>query len=251
MVGRMRIAIISDVHANLAALEAVLRDAEQRKALDAVWCLGDMVGYGPQPRECLARLREVVSVCVVGNHDLAAIGHLSAEDFNPDAAAAARWTARQLAEADREYISSLPQVVREGDFTLVHGTLRWPVWEYLYSYEAAQAHLRRQQTPFSLVGHTHIPTLVVEDGRYPYGCELFYLEDGATVPLDPSRRLVINPGGVGQPRDGDPRASYAVYDVEQGTITIHRVEYEIEATQRLMMEAGLPSWLIQRLSLGR
>jgi len=247
----VRIAIISDVHANLAALEAVLRHAEAQKALDALWCLGDTVGYGPQPRECLARLRELATVLLVGNHDLAAIGQLSTEDFNPAAAAAARWTARQLTDADREFIARLPQVVEEDDFTMVHGTLRWPVWEYLYSYDAAQAHLQRQKTPFGLVGHTHVPMLVVEDERYPYGCELFYLEDGATVRLNPSRRLVINPGGVGQPRDGDPRASYAIYDTEEGTVTIHRVEYDIAATQRLMAEAGLPRWLIERLALGR
>jgi diadenosine tetraphosphatase ApaH/serine/threonine PP2A family protein phosphatase len=247
----MRIAIVSDVHANLAALEAVLRHAEAEGALDGLWCLGDMVGYGPQPCEVLDRLREAGARPVAGNHDLAAVGLASTEDFNPAAAAAVHWTARQLRDADRRYIESLPQVRREEGFTLVHGTLRWPVWEYLYSYDAALAHLSRQETPFGLVGHTHIPMLVVEDGRFPRGCELFYLQDGAVVELRPDRRLVLNPGSVGQPRDGDPRASYAIYDSEAGTFSLHRVEYDIAATQKLIEEAGLPRWLSERLAVGR
>ncbi len=247
----MRIAIVSDVHANLEALEAVLHHAEAAGALDGLWCLGDMVGYGPQPNEVLERLQEAGVRAVVGNHDLAAIGLLSTDDFNPAAAAAAHWTARQLQEGQRHYLASLPQVRREGDFTLVHGTLRWPVWEYLYSYGAAQAHLRLQETPFGLVGHTHVPMLVVEDASFPHGCELFYLRDGAVVELKPGRRLVINPGSVGQPRDGDPRASYAIYDSDAGTVVLHRVEYNIAVTQRLMEAAGLPRWLSERLAVGR
>jgi diadenosine tetraphosphatase ApaH/serine/threonine PP2A family protein phosphatase len=133
----------------------------------------------------------------------------------------------------------------------VHGTLRWPVWEYLYSYEAASAHLALQQTPFGLVGHTHVPILVLEGEQFPHGCELYHLEDGAAVRLSGEHRTVINPGGVGQPRDGDPRASYALYDSESQTVTVHRVEYDIAATQKLMEAAGLPRWLIERLALGR
>jgi len=247
----MRIAIISDVHSNLAALEAVLRHAQAQRALDGLWCLGDTVGYGPQPRECLRRLQEAGARMLVGNHDLAAIGQLPVEDFNPDAATAALWTGRQLGPEERQLIAGLPQVVEEGQFTLVHGTLRWPVWEYLYSYDAARGHLERQQSPFGLVGHTHVPMLVVEGPEFQQGCELYYLEDGATVELKGEGRLVINPGGVGQPRDGDPRASYAVYDSEAATITIHRVEYDIADTQKLMVAAGLPRWLIDRLTVGR
>ena len=111
--------------------------------------------------------------------------------------------------------------------------------------------MERQKSPFGLVGHTHVPLLVVEGSQFPQGCEMYYLEDGATVELSPGRRLVINPGGVGQPRDGDPRSSYAVYDTEASTITIHRVEYDIAATQKLMAAAGLPRWLIERLAMGR
>ena len=135
-------------------------------------------------------------------------------------------------------------------FTLVHGTLRGPVWEYLYSYEAAAAHLGMQRSPYSLVGHTHVPMLVVEDERLPRGCELYRAEDGQEVPLG-GQKLVINPGSVGQPRDGNPLAAYAVYDTAEATVTLHRVEYDVRTTQELMEAAGLPRSLIQRLPEGR
>ncbi len=247
----MRIVIIADVHGNLAALESVLRHAQASGAIDAFWCLGDAVGYGPQPRECVARLRELGVLMVAGNHDWAGTGKIGTEEFNPVAATAARWTREQLRPAERAYLDALPEVLTLEEFTLVHGTLRWPIWEYLTAHEAALAHLERQETPFSLVGHTHIPMLVVEQPEAPQGCAISYLEDGARVELSRQRRLVINPGGVGQPRDGDPRAAYAVLDAEANTVTLHRVEYDIEATQRLMEEAGLPHRLIQRLALGR
>ncbi len=268
----VRIVILSDVHGNLGALEAVLRHAQPQGSVDGVWCLGDTVGYGPQPRECIGRLREVGAVMVAGNHDRAGTGAMGTEEFNPDAASAARWTQQQLGEEERAYLDGLPEVrfasagqapqdeAAEGEFTLVHGSLRGPIWEYLYSYEAALAHLERQRTPFGLVGHTHVPMLVVEGEQFPQGCEMYYLEDGARVKVGAIResplqaggaRLVINPGGVGQPRDGDPRAAYGVYDTEEGSVTLHRVEYDIAATQRLMEAAGLPPWLIERLSLGR
>ncbi len=261
----MRIAIISDVHANLAALEAVLRHAEAQGPIDGLWCLGDSVGYGPQPSQCIARLREAGAELVAGNHDRAATGKMGTEEFNEDAAKAAHWTRGQLTEDDAAYLDALPEVTfltpgqdpglkavaSEAEFTLVHGTLRWPIWEYLHSYEAARAHLERQQTPFGLVGHTHLPMLVVEGDEYPQGCEMYFLEDGTRLSLSREHKLVINPGGVGQPRDGDPRAAYAVYDAESETIALHRVEYDIPTTQKLMEEAGLPRWLIERLAVGR
>ena len=248
----MRIAIVSDVHANLAALEAVLRHAEADGPIDGVWCLGDTVGYGPQPSQCVARLREAGAVAVAGNHDRAATGKMGTEEFNPDAATAALWTRDHLAEDAAAHLDGLPEVARPSEeFTLVHGTLRWPLWEYLSSYEAARAHLERQETPFSLVGHTHVPMLVGEGAEFEHGCEMDYLEDGQSVPLTEERRLVVNAGGVGQPRDGDPRAAYALFDAEARKVTIHRVEYDIKATQALMEAAGLPRRLIDRLSVGR
>ncbi|MFQ5471753.1 MAG: metallophosphoesterase family protein [Dehalococcoidia bacterium] len=248
----MRILIVSDIHANLTALDTVVRDAEQGGAIDAVWSLGDNVGYGPQPAECLSRLRELKATMIAGNHDRAATGARGIEEFNSDAAAAALWTREHLSEDDQAFLDELPEVSKPVDsFTIVHGTLRYPVWEYLYSYEAAQGHLALQETPFSFVGHTHVPLLVVEDERDPPGCELRRLDDGSVTELTDDARLVLNPGSVGQPRDGDRRASYAIYDTSQQTVAIKRVEYEFAETQKLMREAELPAWLIERLAVGR
>ncbi len=273
----MRVLIISDIHANLPALEAVLRDARRDGGIDAVWNLGDCVGYGPHPGECIARLRELDALWVAGNHERACTGAMGTEDFNADAAAAAQWTKDRLTEEEKAFLDALPEVLEEGSgqahslnagasegaegdrsskaaasaFTMVHGTLRWPIWEYLYSHEAALGHLRLQRSPFGLVGHTHVPMVVVEDARAPQGCELYRLGDGESVELSADHRLVINPGSVGQPRDGDARAAYAVYDSEAAAVTLHRVEYRIPDTQRRMAEERLPHWLIERLALGR
>src|SRR5438093_1594191 len=253
-----RTLIVSDVHANLAALEAAIRDAESGGPIDAVWSLGDCVGYGPQPGECIARLKGFDAVMVAGNHERAATGAIGTEDFNPNAAAAAQWTKAHLTDAEKELLDALAEVetpppvsLEAAAFTLVHGTLRWPIWEYMLSPEIALRHLALQQTPFGLVGHTHVPMLVVEDRTSFDGCQFFRLADGEKVDLEPQMRMVVNPGSVGQPRDGDPRASYAIYDTEANSITLHRVEYAIDATQKLMAEAGLPRWLIERLSTGR
>jgi predicted phosphodiesterase len=247
----MRIAVVSDIHANLAALEAVLAHASNDSAVDAVWCLGDTVGYGPQPSECIARLKEASAVWVAGNHERAATGAIGVEEFNPDAAVAALWTREQLAKDEAGLLDGLPEVLTHDGCTLVHGTLRWPIWEYLASEEAALAHMQMMETVFGFVGHTHVPLLAVQEPEQPDDCELFRLNDGAVVRLGGEEKLVINPGSVGQPRDGDPRASYAIYDTSEQTVTVMRVEYEVNATQRLMAEAELPRWLIERLSFGR
>ncbi len=246
--GGMPVLIVSDVHANLAALDAVLADAG---AVDAVWSLGDSVGYGPQPSECVARLRELAAVMVAGNHERAATGAISTEYFNPAAASAAEWTKGRLAEDDRAFLDSLPEVAVQDDFTLVHGTLRDPIWEYLTSYEAAAGHLALQETRFGLFGHTHMPTAVVEDQTLPHGCELYRYSGDERLELADGERFIMNPGSVGQPRDGDPRASYALYDSKESMMTWRRVEYNIAATQKLMEAAGLPGWLIERLAVGR
>jgi predicted phosphodiesterase len=241
----VRIAIVSDIHANLQAFEAVLAHAGR---VEALWCLGDTVGYGPHPNECVALLRSYEHLAVAGNHDLAACGQMATDDFNAAAAQAAHWTAEQLSTASRTFLTELPMVMMEGDFTLVHGSLRWPEWEYLLSSEQAQAHLELQQTPYSLVGHTHLPMVCESDGAS--SPRLAPATDGQRVALG-ERRMILNPGGVGQPRDGDPRACYALYDSDEACVTYHRVAYDIEATQAAMRAAGLPAWLIERLSSGR
>ena len=212
-----RIAVLSDVHANLAALRAVLVDAEQRQALDRVWCLGDFVGYGPQPNEVLAELRVQDTIGVSGNHDLAAIGVIDTDDFNPAAKEACRWNADRLTDDSLHFLGALASMVND-DATravLCHGSLRSPVWEYVITEEAARAQFSLMETPWSFVGHTHIP-LVVEERA---GGELRAqrVHDGDVVLLG-ERRLILNPGGIGQPRDGDPRASYAIFDTSASTV---------------------------------
>jgi diadenosine tetraphosphatase ApaH/serine/threonine PP2A family protein phosphatase len=246
--GIVRIAIVSDIHANLPAFEALLAHAGGADRIDALWCLGDTVGYGPHPNECVTLLRTFDGRAVAGNHDLAACGKMGTEEFNEAAAQAAHWTARELSDASRAFLEELPLVATEDEATLVHGSLRWPEWEYLLSSEQAQAQFELQRTPVSLVGHSHIPFTCAEQPGSPP--RLVHARDGDRIELGEGR-WIVNPGGAGQPRDGDPRASYALYDSDERTVTHARVEYDIAATQRAMEEAGLPRWLIERLSEGR
>ena len=244
----MRIAIVSDIHANFAAFRAVLAHAEEGGTVEALWCLGDTVGYGPQPNECIAEVRSYQNKTVAGNHDLAACGKMGTKEFNEAAADAAKWTEDELSDAASGYLTELPMIVEEGDFTLVHGSLRWPEWEYLLSSEQAQAQFELQKTPYSLVGHTHLPAIGQEiEGSSPI---LRPADDGEILELGDGR-WIINPGSVGQPRDGDPRSGYALYDRDQATISFSRVEYDVAATQAAMEETGLPRWLIERLAYGR
>jgi predicted phosphodiesterase len=242
----MRALILSDIHSNLEALEAVINDAQRRGGYDVTWVLGDLVGYGPDPSPCLELLRSYPLLAVAGNHDHAAIGKLDPAEFNPAGAWAARWTATQLSENDAEFLDKLPLVVVAGPFTLVHGSLRAPVWEYLLSGESALATLELLETRYCLVGHSHIPFICQENQNTPQFVE--FTEDDV-IELN-ELRLIINPGGVGQPRDRDPRPSYAIYDSEAGTIERHRVTYAIRNTQQKMELAGLPRYLIDRLSHG-
>ena len=242
----MKIAIVSDVHANLEALTAVLADAEARGATD-VWCTGDTVGYGPDPSAVLAELRQRRAVMVAGNHDLAACGRMGVESFNPVAAEAALWTRHTLGDDERAFLASLPLTHTAAAFTLVHGTLRDPEWEYLLTLEQAEAQFALQTTPCSIVGHTHLPMVVREQDGRP---SMRRLQPGDSI--EPGeQRLILNPGGAGQPRDGDPRAPYMLYDEGAATITFHRVPYDIAETRRKIRVAGLPEWLGERLERGQ
>ena len=242
----MRYAILGDIHSNLTAFEAVLRDVDGRGSFDKIWCLGDVVGYGPDPNECIERLRQFEHVCVAGNHDWAAIGKMDIADFNPVAAQACRWTAQQLTAENIDYLQNLPLSICQDDFTLVHGSPREPIWEYLLSIEGAQENFAHFETVYCLVGHSHVPLIFeLVDDKVVY--RMF--PKGANLELG-EIRMIINPGGVGQPRDGDPRASYALYDAEARTVHHYRVEYDIPATQKKMEEQGLPTPLILRLSVG-
>lgn len=243
----MRYAILADIHANLAAFEAVLDDIERRGGADRFWNLGDAVGYGPDPQECLDRLLKLDCTGVAGNHDLAATGKIPTLDFNPEAAFAAQWTGQRLSPEGKGYLANKPPVIESGDFTLVHGSPRDPVREYLVEPEHARANLDHFKTRYCLVGHSHRP-LVFEAGEKG-DIRLKEPGDGSRLKLG-ERRLIINPGSVGQPRDGDPRASYAIYDAESRSLTIHRVPYDIGLVQSRMTALGLPGRMIARLSYG-
>lgn len=244
----MRYAIIADIHGNLAAFQAVLHDIDGRGGVGRIWCLGDVVGYGPDPCECIELLRRHDHVCVAGNHDWAALGKADLEDFNPEAAAASVWTMEHLCSEELGYLGNLPLSLTEGDFTLVHGSPREPVWEYLLTIYSARISFDYFQTKYCLVGHSHVP-LVFELSADGMDCLLREVSPDTTFKLE-GNRLIINPGGVGQPRNGDPRASYALYDSEQGVISYYRVSYDIATTQQRMREKSLPQRLITRLSYG-
>lgn len=245
----MRVVVVADIHSNLVALEAVLTHAETGGPIDQLWVLGDLVGYGPRPNECISRLKEFQHLAVAGNHDKAAIGQITTADFNPYAAAAASWTAETISPDSSTYLTRLPEVTKDDVFTLVHGTLRDPIWEYLYTEDTAAEHLKRQKTTYSFVGHTHVP-MVVHESRSKNPISLARLESGESVALE-EERLIINPGSAGQPRDGDPRVCYGVLDTGAATFTQHRIEYDIMETQKQMKAEGLPQYLIERLARGR
>ncbi len=243
----MRYAIIADIHANLAAFTAVLEDIKLGGKVEEMWCLGDVVGYGPDPHQCLELLCQYNHVCVAGNHDWAAIGKIDTSNFNPDAAAACHWTAQQLSPEDIQYLESLPLVVQKGDFTLVHGSPREPVWEYLLSVSNAKENFAFFKSQFCLVGHSHVPLVFKYDETGD--CSFSQFSTNIRLALG-KNRLIINPGGVGQPRDGDPRASYAIYDNEARTIRLYRIPYNIAGTQTRMVKQGLPIRLATRLTYG-
>ena len=243
----MRIAILADIHSNLEALSAVLADAREHRGVDEIWCLGDTVGYGPDPNACLDTILSMDHVLVAGNHDLASVGKISLDDFNPYAAEANRWTTTQLSHEYSDQLANLPLTVERKPFTLVHGSPRDPVWEYVLSLDVAQACFDHFATPYCLVGHSHIPFICRQGQRV---AELVNVPMYSPVPLG-EERLIINPGSVGQPRDGDPRASYAIYHMEDNSLEFRRVPYDLVATQEKMRRAGLPEYLAERLQHGR
>ncbi len=242
----MRVAVVSDIHSNLHALEAVLA-AIETEAPDELWCLGDLVGYGARPNECCAAIAERADLCLAGNHDLVVLGTLGMADFAGEAAAAAQWTRGVLDEEARAFLASLePQAKREG-VALFHGSARDPVWEYVLSDEAAWWTFQATTEPLVLVGHSHVPLTISFDGD---GLNGGVADDGDEVELA-DRRWLLNPGSVGQPRQGDPRAAYLLLDLDAQRATFRRAEYDVERTQREIREAGLPELLAARLALGQ
>jgi predicted phosphodiesterase len=239
----MRIAVLSDIHGNLPALEAVLAAL---RPFDAIWQLGDVVGYGPQPNEVVALLASEHALGVRGNHDSAAVGELETDAFNDDARAAIEWTMGQLTDSTRQWLTDLDRRRELDGFTLVHGSPRDPTWEYVYAVSIARANMSRFPTTHCLVGHTHVPLVYRQSGNK---VEPWVPGNGSRLELD-ERRALINPGSVGQPRDGDRRASAMLLDTEQMSAEWRRVEYPIDGVQEMMEQAGLPRRLVARLSHG-
>jgi len=241
----MRVAVVSDIHSNLHALEAVLA-ALDAEAPDELWCLGDLVGYGPRPNECCATIAERADVCLAGNHDLAVRGTIDLEEFGGEAAVAAGWSRDVLEPQAQELLDRLEPEGAAHGVALYHGSARDPIWEYVLSDEAALATLELTASPLVLVGHSHVALQVVQSkdelggGVAPAGTEL----DVGGV------RALLNPGSVGQPRDGDPRAAYLLLDLDARHASYRRVEYDIERTQREIREADLPEMLAARLEIG-
>jgi predicted phosphodiesterase len=238
-----RVAVISDVHANRHALESVLA-AVERDGPDEIWCLGDLVGYGPRPNECCATVAERAPLCLAGNHDLVVLGTLGLEDFAGDAAAAAAWTRGVIDDESRAFLGSLPSQARAEGAALFHGSGRDPVWEYVLGEEAAWWTFQATTEPLVLVGHSHVPLAISFAGDALAGG---IAAAGTEIDLDRARWL-LNPGSVGQPRDGDPRAAYLL--LEGGRASFRRVDYPIEQTQAEMRDAGLPEPLVERLAFG-
>jgi len=245
----MRVLVLSDIHANLTALERVLADAAQT-GYDVVWCLGDTVGYGPEPDECVDMVRRLSDLTVVGNHDWAAVDKMDIDDFNPEARHAVVWTRKQLSPENWSWLRNLPGTPEtKGEFTLTHGSPKVPVWEYIQSPDIARANLEYFTTPYCLVGHTHVPALYVwREGDS--NCREISPTPGQALSLGGGARIILNPGSVGQPRDKDARASYAILDTDRATWQVRRVSYQVETTQAHMRVAGLPDRLINRLSFG-
>jgi diadenosine tetraphosphatase ApaH/serine/threonine PP2A family protein phosphatase len=244
----MRIAVLSDIHSNLPALEAVASDLPP---IDEVWVLGDIVGYGPQPNEVIATLQAMGARSVLGNHDGAAIGTVDPVHFNPDARAAIEWTAQVVDTNARAYLAALPEVRCDGAVTAVHGSPRDPIWEYITGPDVAAGNFDAFETRLCLFGHTHLPIAFGDaDGAIETSPGL----PGTTVSLE-GRRSLVNPGSVGQPRDGLRDAAYAILTTGEtpadDRVEFRRVRYDIERTQRLMREAGLPPRLAERLAYGR
>ncbi len=242
----MRILIISDIHANLTAFETVLNDA--KGDWEYVWCLGDVVGYGPDPNECVELLRTLPHLCLAGNHDWAALGRLDIRTFNPDARKAVSWTRETLTPNNIAYLDALPTTFVIGNYTLAHGSPREPVWEYILEPLIAALNFPHFETPYCLVGHTHQPVIYEQLN-----------EDGDTAAIAPAyrqtrplngRRQIINPGSVGQPRDANPDAAYALLDVEKNTWEHRRIPYNVAAVQERMRNFGMPDRLITRLEHG-
>ena len=242
----MRVLVISDIHANYTALEAVIHDAGQ---VDETWCLGDLVGYGPDPNAVVEQVRDMPHLtCIMGNHDMAALGRMALESFNADARRSLIWTEKVLTADNMDFLRSLPQATKvRGEVTMAHGSPRDPLWEYVLNTLTARLNFDYFDTPFCFIGHSHIQSLF----KFSEGNDRVTLESTkVNRPITLTPRTLVNPGSVGQPRDRDPRTGYAIYDTETHQWEARRVEYRVSEVQKRLREAGLPEKHAARLSEG-
>jgi diadenosine tetraphosphatase ApaH/serine/threonine PP2A family protein phosphatase len=241
-----KVLVISDVHANAVALEAVLKDAGK---VDETWCLGDVAGYGPRPNECIERIRSLPNLtCMMGNHDFAAIGDSALETFNSDARKALLWQRKQLSAESREFLGSLfDKLLVHGDVSMAHGSPRDPIWEYIMNTLVARINLSYFDTPWCFVGHSHFQAVFQ---YHPKTDDISIEVPRPAEPYDLTERAILNPGSVGQPRDRDPRAAYAIFSPETHAWEPRRVEYDIKAVQKMILDADLPPRHAERLAGG-
>ena len=240
----MKYAVIADIHANFEALRVVLEDAKKQNCTHYV-CLGDVVGYNANPKECLDIIRDTGMPCVKGNHDEYCSSETNLEGFNPHAAEAIQWTRQQLTEEDRQWLKELKYIRLVASFQIVHATLDGPQrWGYVFDRLAAAASFTYQNTAVCFFGHTHVPVAFIRDSVVRGGTY-------SKFKIEPGRKYFINVGSVGQPRDGNPKAAYAIYDMDEGSVELRRLDYDISAAQAKIMAAGLPPRLAERLALGK
>ncbi len=242
----MRYAILSDIHSNLEAFQAVLKNLS-KESVDQILFLGDIVGYGADPDQCIEMLQELSTIVVAGNHDWAAVGLTETSYFIPIAKTAIEWTARRITQSHKEFLKTLPLIQKHNTIALVHATPNQPeAWNYIFSFKEASLSFNYYNHQICFIGHSHKPVAFVEDEEG----EISILLD-TSFTLSDSHRYIINAGSVGQPRDGDPRAAYGIYNTDDARFTLKRVPYSIEHTQKKIVEAGLPPFLASRLTSGR
>ena len=240
----MKYAVIADIHGNLDALDVVLADAREQKCTHYC-CVGDVVGYGAYPKQCLDLVRKMNMPCVKGNHDEYCSSEEDLAGFNPHAAEAVIWTRKQLSDDDRRWLRELKYIRLVASFSMVHATLDQPDrWGYVFDKLAAAASFTYQNTSVCFFGHTHVPVAFIRDSVVRGGTY-------SKFKVEPGRKYFVNVGAVGQPRDGNPRAAYVIYDMDEGSIELRRLDYDIAKTQKKILDAGLPPRLADRLAVGK
>ena len=240
----MKYAVIADIHANLEALEAVLKDTKEQKC-SHYCCVGDVVGYNANPKECLDIIRDMNMPCVKGNHDEYCSSEEDLDGFNPHAAEAVNWTRKQLSKEDRQWLRDMKYVKLVASFSMVHATLDGPQrWGYVFDKLAAAASFTYQNTSVCFFGHTHVPVAFIRDSVVRGGTY-------SKFKVEPGRKYFVNVGSVGQSRDNVAKATYVIYDLDEGSIELRRLDYDIPKAQKKILDAGLPPRLAERLALGK